>query len=414
MYIIMPNQSDREKIRSFQKKVDVGQLNQFIDRMAVKTGTILLPKMKLENSLALRDVLQSNGLQRVFSPHLSNLTAITTPGRIFENGTRSNRPPTTPTPLPKPTPAPQSTNSQDTYNVRGPPIAVPSSVAGTPVKPKPSPPIQPVRTTELPPANPPFQIGVYPDECRLINNCDHNGRDCNCYLSEPIPTDERGCYYRPWIIERSCPPEMREFATENFMVCRARNFNKLLTSQGQCHRECVQQKEWCYCCNPYPISGPPPQTTTSPASVDFQQNSNPLNTFDIATRFNQNTGSTQPSGEVCHFVWSCTDKYGCQQYKKCALVNYQGIPIPENSNRRNKRQTPNNPSPPNLYVGNVLHKVSLDINEQGTEGGAVTAVVIDRISSAFNLRADGPFLIYLRNDVTKLPLFYGAVFDPRP
>uniref|UniRef100_A0A182PDB7 Serpin domain-containing protein n=1 Tax=Anopheles epiroticus TaxID=199890 RepID=A0A182PDB7_9DIPT len=67
-----------------------------------------------------------------------------------------------------------------------------------------------------------------------------------------------------------------------------------------------------------------------------------------------------------------------------------------------------------IHVNEIITQVTLDVNEQGTEGGAVTAALIDRIGPGYSFVVDAPFLILIRNDVTQLPLFYGAVYDPRP
>ncbi|XP_055594306.1 serine protease inhibitor 28Dc-like [Uranotaenia lowii] len=63
-------------------------------------------------------------------------------------------------------------------------------------------------------------------------------------------------------------------------------------------------------------------------------------------------------------------------------------------------------------VGGMLHKVFLDVNEAGTEGGAVTATLLDRSMPAINFRVTTPFLLVIRHEVTKLLLFYGPVYDP--
>lgn len=66
-----------------------------------------------------------------------------------------------------------------------------------------------------------------------------------------------------------------------------------------------------------------------------------------------------------------------------------------------------------LFVSQITHKVNLSVDEHGTEGAAVTVTLVDRSSSQAYLNANEPFLIYVRHDPTRLPLFYGAVFDPR-
>lgn len=65
-----------------------------------------------------------------------------------------------------------------------------------------------------------------------------------------------------------------------------------------------------------------------------------------------------------------------------------------------------------LFVSDAIHKVELEINERGTEGGAATAITLNRSGTNVVFRADEPFLLLIRNDQTKLPLFFGAVYDP--
>lgn len=66
-----------------------------------------------------------------------------------------------------------------------------------------------------------------------------------------------------------------------------------------------------------------------------------------------------------------------------------------------------------LFVSQISHKVNLSVDEKGTEGAAVTMTLIDRSASAVYFNVNQPFLVYVRHDPTRLPLFYGAVFDPR-
>uniref|UniRef100_A0A3F2YPL8 Serpin domain-containing protein n=1 Tax=Anopheles albimanus TaxID=7167 RepID=A0A3F2YPL8_ANOAL len=79
--------------------------------------------------------------------------------------------------------------------------------------------------------------------------------------------------------------------------------------------------------------------------------------------------------------------------------------------RRTRRSTPSSPDQL-LYVSNAVHQVDLEINEKGTEGGAATIITLNRSGTSVVFRADAPFLLLIRNDRTRMPLFYGAVFDP--
>lgn len=84
----------------------------------------------------------------------------------------------------------------------------------------------------------------------------------------------------------------------------------------------------------------------------------------------------------------------------------------QNSNLRNM-VVPKAQGQQNLFVSQINHKVNLSVDEKGTEGAAVTMTLIDRSASAVYFNVNQPFLIYVRHDPTRLPLFYGAVFDPR-
>lgn len=67
---------------------------------------------------------------------------------------------------------------------------------------------------------------------------------------------------------------------------------------------------------------------------------------------------------------------------------------------------------PKLFVEDIVHKIDLVVNEKGTEGGAATVAYIRRSGTDVVFRVDTPFIILVRHDPTKLPLFYGTVYEP--
>lgn len=75
------------------------------------------------------------------------------------------------------------------------------------------------------------------------------------------------------------------------------------------------------------------------------------------------------------------------------------------------RQTGNLKNP-GLFADDVLHRVNLIVNEKGTEAGAATAVTLNRSGPQVVFRVDGPFILLVRHDPTRLPLFYATVFEP--
>uniref|UniRef100_A0A6B2EJH8 Putative serine proteinase inhibitor n=1 Tax=Phlebotomus kandelakii TaxID=1109342 RepID=A0A6B2EJH8_9DIPT len=68
---------------------------------------------------------------------------------------------------------------------------------------------------------------------------------------------------------------------------------------------------------------------------------------------------------------------------------------------------------PGLFASEVLHKVDLTINEKGTEGGAATLVFLHKTGTDVVFRVNVPFMFLIRNEATKIPLFYGNVFEPQ-
>jgi len=70
-----------------------------------------------------------------------------------------------------------------------------------------------------------------------------------------------------------------------------------------------------------------------------------------------------------------------------------------------------------LYISAVLHKAFVEVNEEGTEAAAATAVVMTKTaimepSAPPVFRADHPFLFLIRNKHTGSILFLGRVTDP--
>jgi serpin B len=74
---------------------------------------------------------------------------------------------------------------------------------------------------------------------------------------------------------------------------------------------------------------------------------------------------------------------------------------------------------PGLYVSDVIHKAFLDVNEEGTEAAAATAVTMALRCSGFHrpppipvFRADHPFVFLIRHNESGSILFMGRVVNP--
>ena len=72
-----------------------------------------------------------------------------------------------------------------------------------------------------------------------------------------------------------------------------------------------------------------------------------------------------------------------------------------------------------LFISNVIHQAFVDVNEEGTEAAAATAVVMKLKSTGLNspkiptFMADHPFIFVIQQNNTGNILFMGRVIDPR-
>lgn len=72
----------------------------------------------------------------------------------------------------------------------------------------------------------------------------------------------------------------------------------------------------------------------------------------------------------------------------------------------------------NLAISEVVHKAFVEIDEEGTEAAAATAVVVVLTSTVvteikpIEFKADHPFLFYIIDDETRAILFMGRVMEP--
>ena len=69
-----------------------------------------------------------------------------------------------------------------------------------------------------------------------------------------------------------------------------------------------------------------------------------------------------------------------------------------------------------LFISAVIHKAFVDVNEEGTEAAAATAVVMTKGEAIGPprpiFRADHPFLFLIRDNRTGSILFLGRVMNP--
>ncbi|WP_248929350.1 serpin family protein [Paenibacillus hamazuiensis] len=75
------------------------------------------------------------------------------------------------------------------------------------------------------------------------------------------------------------------------------------------------------------------------------------------------------------------------------------------------------PVPPRLFIGEVMHKTFLEVNEQGTEAAAATSVSVKATSAEppkerFTMNVDRPFFIAIEDRQTGAWLFTGSIYNP--
>ncbi len=71
---------------------------------------------------------------------------------------------------------------------------------------------------------------------------------------------------------------------------------------------------------------------------------------------------------------------------------------------------------PELFISDVVHKAFVDVNEEGTEAAAATAVVMEVMAMPLEeaeLTIDRPFLFLIHDRSNGSVLFLGRVVDPR-
>ncbi len=85
MYIILPNNSSRSRVRQLQSYLTADKIEDMITKMEWKTSIILFPKMHITNKVDLKKTFEKMGLHSLFDEHRSDLSLISN-GEEVGNG----------------------------------------------------------------------------------------------------------------------------------------------------------------------------------------------------------------------------------------------------------------------------------------------------------------------------------------
>ena len=87
--------------------------------------------------------------------------------------------------------------------------------------------------------------------------------------------------------------------------------------------------------------------------------------------------------------------------------------ITDTSDEAKADLTGNSPSP-SLYLSKVVHKTSVEVDENGIQAAAASGGVGKELSlpSWETFNANHPFLFFIRHNKTQTILFYGRVYSP--
>ncbi len=66
----------------------------------------------------------------------------------------------------------------------------------------------------------------------------------------------------------------------------------------------------------------------------------------------------------------------------------------------------------NLFISRALHQAFVEVNEEGTEAAAATAIIMELTAIPNNFRADHPFVFFIQHKETGAIIFIGRVIDP--
>lgn len=322
MYVIVPNNSNRLRLRQMQEYLTPEKIDDMISKMEWKTAIVLLPKMHFTNQIDLRRVLQKMGLNSIFDRSTSDLS-------LISNGQEAGS---------SYQPAFQAVQQFPSLQ------SAPAPLASFPSLQSASAPIAPF----------PLLDNSYRFQMASLTDDDNDA---------------------PFIFSR--------------------------------HGEDDEEDE-------------SPQTTTDATSPGTEKSSTETKT-DKPVRHRRNvsykvpsaTRKNEPTLRLKDYIIS--KRITKSNPGKKHIRSKRQIDLSESVKQLDQLRSQLSQgysSNPGLFADDILHKVDLTVNEKGTAGGAATVTLLKRTGTDAVVRVETPFIFMIRHDDTKLPLFYGTVYEP--
>lgn len=324
MYIIQPNNSNRNRLNELQASLTAEIIDYMISKMEYKTTVLLFPKMHLSSQLNLKKVFCEMGFSTLFDLARSDLSLISSgeerQGSFSDSyNTANNR-----------------DASVAQVNFPNAPVSVSSNI-------------------DLPSAAPSTRPNNNPQNVRPI------------YMR--FPTDEEDSNEPQFLFSR--------LGAEGETAPNATSTNASTTESD-------------------PLKRSKRGINSFKADGAFRSDDDPPRLKDYI--LNKRLSKSYPN-----------KKYRLRAKRQTASDSSASL---KNLDQLRNSAAVNNLRNPGLFVEEIIHKVDLKINEKGTEGGAATVTYLSRTGTDVVFRVETPFLFFVRHEDTKLPLFYGAVYEP--
>lgn len=326
MYIIQPNNSNRQRLNELQASLTAEIIDYMISKMEYKTTVLLFPKMHLASQLNLKKVFLQMGFSTLFDLSRSDLSLISSGEERHDSFS--------------------GVNNRDVPNTA---INFPNGHISV------SPNIDLPNAAQAPRPN---------------NN----------------PQDIRPIYMR-------FPNNEEDSNEPQFLFSR---LGESETAENQTSTNTTMSE--------------PKTNTTSP----LKRNKRNVNSFKADRSFRSDDDPPRLKDYILNKRLSKSypnKKYRLRTKRQVASFRDASSSLKNLDQLRNSASV-NHLQNPGLFVEEIIHKVDLKINEKGTEGGAATVTYLSRTGTDVVFRVETPFLFFVRHEDTKLPLFYGAVYEP--